>query len=161
VFWTQYLRLRTKLDELPPDLGEEIVRLARQIEQAPQRFKRRSSSYNSRKDDDAEVAAVTANRQLALRFTSLVKEAHSLPGVERLLLNETYPMLSPAGERCPVVVLLASNACCAAILMRKPGMSAEHVPLTDITVEQIQKLATMMQDATQGVRNTRDGRAMR
>jgi tetratricopeptide (TPR) repeat protein len=161
VFWTQYLRLRTKFDLLPPHLSEELVRLARQIEQATHRFKRQAPDGDSDKDRAAEDAAVVANRQLAVRFESLVKEARSLPGLERFLLHDPYPTLARAAEHCPVVVLLASDDCCAAIVVRGSKAPAEHVALTGVTAEQLGALSGMMQNVSREVRNARNGRAMR
>jgi tetratricopeptide (TPR) repeat protein len=161
VFWTQYLRLRTKFDLLPSHLADELIRLARQIEQGTQRFKRHPSGDTHNKNRAAEDAAVVANRQLAVQFESLVKEARLLPGFERFLLHDSYAMLSWTAERCPVVVLLAANNRCAAILIRGQGTVAEHVPFPGITVEQLQKLTRTMNDANRNARSTRNGRAMR
>jgi hypothetical protein len=160
VFWTQFLRLRTKFDLLPPDLAEQLVKLARQIDKGTQRFNRHQSGDGHKKDRAAEDAAFVANRQLAVQFESLVEEARLLPGFECFLLHEPYPVLSRVAENCPVVVLLATNNSCAAILIRNLGAATEHVSLPGITVEQLQKLARSMQGANRNARNTRSGRAM-
>jgi tetratricopeptide (TPR) repeat protein len=161
VFWTQYLRLRTNFDLLPPHLAEELMRLAGQIEQATHRFKRQESNNDSKNDGATKDATVVANRRLAVQFETLVKNARSLPGFERFLLHEPYSLLTLVAERCPVVVLLASTNCCAALLIRGQGMSTEHVELPGITAEQLQNLGRLMHVTNSEVRATRNGRAMR
>jgi tetratricopeptide (TPR) repeat protein len=161
VFWTQYLRLRTKFDLLPPELAGKLVELAGQIERATHCFRRQALYDDSENDRTSQDAAVAANRQLALQFETLVKDARSLPGFERFLLNDPYSLLTLVAEHCPVVVLLASTNCCAALLIRGQGMSAEHVELPGITPEQLQNLGKLMNVTNFKVLATRNGRAMR
>jgi tetratricopeptide (TPR) repeat protein len=161
VFWTQYLRLRTKFDLLPSHLANELVRLIDQIGLGTQRFQHHSSGDDYKKDRAIEDAAVVANRQLAAQFKLIVKEARLLPGFERFLLHEPYSTLSRVSEHCPAVILVALRDSCAAILIRGPGTLAEHVSLPDITAEQLQNMARTIQNANRGVRGAWKGRAIR
>jgi tetratricopeptide (TPR) repeat protein len=160
VFWSHHLRLRTDFDTLPAELSKELLGLARQLEQGTQHFAEQSQEdlENNRTIVDA---ALVANRKLGYRFDALIDKARKLPGFERFLLHKPYSVLSRAAERCSVVVLIADNDSCDAILIRGPEAQPERVMLPGVTSNGLRILSKATQDAKRDGRTTREGRAMR
>jgi tetratricopeptide (TPR) repeat protein len=161
VFWSQYLRLRTNFDALPSELSTELASLSRRLEQGTQRFESHGLLDGTELDKPATEAAATTNRKLAMRFDKLVEDARLIPGFERLLLHEPYSFLSRAAQHCPVVIFISGKNSCDAILVRAPDTPAEHIALSDMTVEHLRKLAHSIQCTSSESRNAQDNRAMR
>ncbi|EIN08479.1 hypothetical protein PUNSTDRAFT_68531 [Punctularia strigosozonata HHB-11173 SS5] len=114
IFWTHTLRLRSPFDAVPKELRDELLSLARQLEHVTD-----ASQYT----EDAKLIETEAarRRQQSEDFDSLLQKVRALPGLERVLLPDEFPVLCKAAERGPVVVLVSSPFARHAVIMTPSG----------------------------------------
>lgn len=112
VFWTQHLRLRTPLNELPLDVATQLNDVINQLE------------FQSKRADSNEVmkteARLTQQRELSQRLTKLIEHARSLPGLHRFMLSERFESIARAAYQNPCLILLATSRFCGAIVIASP-----------------------------------------
>jgi hypothetical protein len=85
VFWTQYLRLRDDLAELPPDASERLKATASQLQaNGPDTF----SSKAVREEEQAR------RRQLSDEFETLIQSLGLYPGFETFVQGHSFNTLS-------------------------------------------------------------------
>jgi tetratricopeptide (TPR) repeat protein len=139
--WTQALHVKDpQLDSLPHDLASELDILLR------------SMSGSVREAD--EVEANPAERDLfhrnIHRIEVILHQVRSMPGLDRFMLGLSYSELSQAALHYPVVILLATEYGCFALLIKPESIEQEpavvHLPLT------VQDLKTLVHYDTVGPR---------
>jgi tetratricopeptide (TPR) repeat protein len=133
VFWTQGLRLRTPFTDLPPSIGDRLIKITSDLGQpAPSSF-----ANEAAKDDE-----FTRRRRLGDEFATVLAEARMLPGFEDLLQNSSFASLARAAQQHPVVVLV-------------PGESIGHAL---IILENAQCVSITLEEATEVLLKTLSGR---
>ncbi|EIN03484.1 hypothetical protein PUNSTDRAFT_139480 [Punctularia strigosozonata HHB-11173 SS5] len=136
IFWSQALKLRSPLDDLPKDLRAEITEVCQWLE--------RDSLTWSRESEASEPLA-TLTHKAALRrrqsekLSNLFLRARDIPGLERFMLHERFDSLARAASSGPIIILLANKVACSGIMI-KPSGQAVHVPLPQVTIERLGQL---------------------
>lgn len=126
VFWSHYMRLRTSFDDLPLELARTFKVTSRKLEE--------KLTSGSKEDQMAE------HRRLGEQWEILLSKARSIPGFERFLLPNTFNSLSHAARKGPVVLLLAGEALCQAIVIEQPSSTANQVSLPGVTLRRLEDL---------------------
>lgn len=149
VFWMQHLRLRSDLDDVPPVLAAELHRTARLLDQ--------SSLSDNDIHVDTEVSQkekqATKQRQLGEKFEQLVAQARAEPGLERFLLPQTFHALSTVSENSPLVILIADQSACYAIVLS----SSQRVAAIHLNAVSLPTLNTLSQTMESTLRRGRRG----
>lgn len=133
VFWSQALRLRSPLEGLPTDVRSELSELFHALEGGSAR----TASSGAAWSDDMLVV----RRRQSARAEQLIDEIRTTPGNDRFLLSQPFPVLAAAAAKGPVVVLIAYNSTCEVVAIADSGGTIRRVPLTGLTVTELQKLA--------------------
>lgn len=132
IFWTQGLRLRAQLDDVPIDLKNSLLESAKQLE----------SDSLTKADNDEEAAR---RRRAAVQYSALVEKVRALPGLERFMLGPTAASLAKAAEQGPVVLLIGVGSTCTAILITYDAI--RQLPLRT-TEDALKKLCVSWQQAS-------------
>lgn len=155
VIWSQALRLRTSVDNLKvvnAGLADKLRSISQQLktsfggsqtlitDDASSILSAMDQEYYRTQDEalrsDREAAR---RRDLSASFSATLSEARSIPGFERLMLNETYSSLSQAASCGPVVMLVHQYA----IVVASPDQSPIHVRISVPKVD-LQKLQDVL-----------------
>lgn len=135
VFWSQALRLRAPLDDLPPADALKLNQL----------FQRLETPVSPDQPDERRADAVL--RQQTSRDTdALVNLIRRRPRFDRFLLPLTYMALSQAATKGPVVVLLAHPIHCEAIIIMDSTGTIKRVPLCQLAFHEVEQLAMRVND---------------
>lgn len=151
VFWQQYLRLRTPFDNLPENLSKRLVETSRLLEQG-------AADGGDKVQQD--LAAVQ-KRRLSEEFERLIAEVRSLPGQERFLLHDAFADIRLSAANGPVLILIAGIIDSHAVFIRTPTDGAEHIPLPNVTITFLHKLAVALKNDNARRRDALVGRGMR
>ncbi|CCM00043.1 uncharacterized protein FIBRA_02069 [Fibroporia radiculosa] len=141
VVWSQLLQLRTPLDELQSrdsTLANRLRQVSYELEQGSGNDMIRIEMKNDIKLSLEEQ--VGRYYGLAMERETILSEVRCLPGLERFLLPKTVSQLAPSAHSGPVVILNASQYGCDALVLLAESDDVLHVPLADITYDQVQKL---------------------
>ncbi|KAF7334957.1 CHAT domain-containing protein [Mycena venus] len=123
----QMLQLKTEFDSLPPNDANQL----RQLSSLP--YEQKSPN----------LLAIAAERN------SLLLEIRKRPGFEYFLLSKPYKELRRAAKDGPVVILTSHTQHCDAIIIVESTSDPVHVPLPDVTVEQLEHHRGVLQDILQ------------
>ncbi|KAG1758635.1 CHAT domain-containing protein [Suillus occidentalis] len=126
--WSLVSRLRTPLEDLEstsPDLAREVSELN----------KRLAGAQDSTGSTDRVAAdrAATKYRGLTRQWESAVAEIRNLQGFSRFLLPPAYEDLQAAARHGPVIIPIASQYSCGAIIVPTSG-EPHHIPLPSIAL---------------------------
>lgn len=132
--WSLASRLKTPLDNLKSisiPLADKLSELS----------KRLSDAENSTGNADRAVAdrAVMAYRRLMAQWEAVVTEIRNLQGFSRFLLPPLYEDLQVAACRGPVIILIASEYSCNAIIVSASGQP-RHVPFPSLALTDLEML---------------------
>lgn len=162
VFWSQHLRLRTAFNALPLELAEKLTRTAAALERGS--YVAEMAGQMQTTDDDQAKAAretKTANqRRLGDEFEELIRHTRGLLGFERFMLPETFQALGSAASHGPVVVLIANDVTCQAIVIENPE-TVLQVHLPDASLQDLQVLCGIMRVSIHRGRDILRDRAMK
>jgi tetratricopeptide (TPR) repeat protein len=125
IFWTHTLRLRSPFDDIPDELHNQLLGLARRLEKVASA----SENPTHQRYRDKEIAQ---RRKDSEEFNSLVDQVRLLPGRERFMLPDEYSTLKGVTEKGPVVVLVSSTLACHAMILMPSG-SVSTLPLEAVT----------------------------
>jgi CHAT domain-containing protein/tetratricopeptide (TPR) repeat protein len=126
--WSWASRLRTPLEDLQsisPELARKFLHLSKHLSDA-------QGSVASTDRADADRAA-TEYRRLAREWEAAVAEIRGLPAFSRFLLPPLYEDLQVVARQGPVIILVASQYSCNAIIIPTSG-DPHHVPLPSVTL---------------------------
>ncbi|KAG1724221.1 CHAT domain-containing protein [Suillus occidentalis] len=126
--WSLVSRLRTPLEDLESTSPE----LARKVSELNKCLAGAQGSAGST-DRAAADRAATKYRALTRQWESAVAEIRNLPGFSRFLLPPAYEDLQAAARHGPVIIFIASQYSCGAIIVSTSG-EPHHVPLPSITL---------------------------
>ncbi|KAG1789916.1 CHAT domain-containing protein [Suillus variegatus] len=118
IIWTQMARLRTPLDSLET-CGDHAVALMKKFRHLSSLLDKPPASHSegtSRVVVEAE-AEETRYRRLVADWNGTVEEIRKIEGFSRFLLPPLFSDLQDAGRDGPIIVLVASESSCDAIIV--------------------------------------------
>ncbi|KAG1850075.1 CHAT domain-containing protein [Suillus tomentosus] len=133
--WSLASRLRTPVDDLEsanPALAHNYLELSKLVSNAAQ-----SSATIS--DRAAADRAATGYRRLTRQWEAAVAEIRDVPTFSRFLLPPLYADLQAAARQGPVIILIASQYSCSAVIVPTSG-DPHHVPLPSVTLVDLTNL---------------------
>jgi tetratricopeptide (TPR) repeat protein len=132
--WSLSSRLRSPLEDLEstnPNLAHKFSELSKCLSDA------QGSAVGT--DRAAVDQAETHYRKLTEQWGGVVAEIRSLEGFSRFLLPPSYEDLRAAARHGPVIILIASQYSCSAIIVPTLG-EPHHVPLPSVTLTDLNNL---------------------
>ncbi|KAG1749586.1 CHAT domain-containing protein [Suillus occidentalis] len=126
--WSLVSRLRTPLEDLESTSPE----LARKVSELNKRLAGAQGSAGST-DRAAADRAATKYRALTRQWEAAVDEIRNLKDFSRFLLPPAYEDLQAAARHGPVIIFIASQYSCGAIIVPTSG-DPHHVPLSSIAL---------------------------
>ncbi|KAG2110045.1 CHAT domain-containing protein [Suillus cothurnatus] len=126
--WSLASRLRTPLEDLEsisPELARKFSHLSKHLSDA-------QGSAASTDRADADRAAIEY-RRLTREWEAAVAEIRGLPAFSRFLLPPLCEDLQAVARQGPVIILIASQYSCSAIIIPTSG-DPHHVPLPSVTL---------------------------
>ncbi|KAG2136389.1 CHAT domain-containing protein [Suillus clintonianus] len=132
--WSMSSRLRTPLDDIKsasPPLADKLSELSMRLSSA-------QDSVGSVDRAAADLAA-TEYRTLTKQWEAAVDEIRQLQGFSRFLLPPSYKEFQEAARHGPVIILIASQYSCSAIVVPMSG-EPHHVRFPRITLAHLEKL---------------------
>ncbi|KAG2159229.1 CHAT domain-containing protein [Suillus bovinus] len=132
--WSLASRLRTSLD----DLKSINIPLAHKLSELSKNL---SDAQNSAGNVDRAAAdrAEMEYRRLTTEWDTVVAEIRNLQGFSRFLLPPSYEYLQMAACRGPVIILIASEYSCNAIIVPASGQP-HHVPFPSLALTDLEML---------------------
>ncbi|KAG1776387.1 CHAT domain-containing protein [Suillus placidus] len=133
--WSLASRLKTPVEDLEsanPQLAHNYVELSKLVSDAAQ-----SSAAST--DRAAADQAATKYRKVTEQWEAAVAEIRSLQTFSRFLLPPLYADLQAAARHGPVIILIASQYSCSAIIVPTSG-EPHHVPLPSIALADLKTL---------------------
>ncbi|KAG1873809.1 CHAT domain-containing protein [Suillus subluteus] len=127
--WSLASRLKTPVEDLKsanPTLAHNYLELSKRVSNATQ-------SSATIADSAAADRAATEYRRLTRQWEAAVAEIRDLQVFSRFLLPPSYQDLQAAARQGPVIILIASQYSCSAIIVPTAG-DPHHVPLQSITL---------------------------
>ncbi|KAG1778842.1 hypothetical protein EV702DRAFT_1217687 [Suillus placidus] len=127
--WSLASRLKTPVEDLEsanPKLAHNYLELSKLVSNAAQ-------DSTTITDRAAADLAATKYRKLMEQWEAAVAEIRSLQAFSRFLLPPSYADLQAAARHGPVIILIASEYLCSAIIVPTSG-DPHHVPLSSITL---------------------------
>ncbi|KAG2085393.1 CHAT domain-containing protein, partial [Suillus discolor] len=118
--WSLVLRLRTPLEDLKsrnPELARKFLNLSTHLSDA------RATEY----------------RRLTKQWEAVVAETRNLRAFSQFLLPPSYEDLQVAARQGPIIILIASQNSCSAIIVPTSG-GPHHVPLPSIALADLKIL---------------------
>ncbi|KAG1823705.1 CHAT domain-containing protein [Suillus subaureus] len=132
--WSLASRLRTPLEDLEstsPELARELSELSKSLSDA------QGSAAST--DRVAADRAATKYRRLTRQWDTAVAEIRNLRAFSRFLLPLSYDDLQAAARHGPVIIFIASQYSCSAIIVPTSG-EPHHVPLPSVTLTDLNNL---------------------
>ncbi|KAG2114887.1 CHAT domain-containing protein [Suillus cothurnatus] len=134
--WSLASRLRTPVEDLEsanPTLAHNYLELSKLLSNAAQN--------NSATITDKAIAdrAATEYRRLTEQWAAVVAEIRDIRVFSRFLLPPLYEDLQAAARQGPVIILIASEYSCSAIIVPTSG-DPHHVPLPSVTLAELTNL---------------------
>lgn len=159
VFWAQFLRLRTQFDDLPEGISQQLKGVSEQLQhwaiRGTQDFSVNDHAAKARLEADA-----ARMRLLSDEFEMLISTARCHPGHERFLMPRNFSSLAGATDGAPIVIFLASQNRCLAIILRGHGLAPSAVDLGQISWAELGRLAVSTRQANLYGRDVLTNRAM-
>ncbi|KAG1844242.1 CHAT domain-containing protein [Suillus subluteus] len=132
--WSLASRLRNPLE----DLESTNANLAHEFSELSKRLSDAQGSASSADRAAADRAAIQY-RRLQEQWGAVVAEIRNLKGFSRFLLPPSYEDLQAAARYGPVIILVASQYSCSAIVVPTSG-EPRHVQFPRITLIHLEKL---------------------
>ncbi|KAG1717531.1 CHAT domain-containing protein, partial [Suillus lakei] len=132
--WSLASRLRTPLEVLEssnPKLAQTFSELGKHLSDA-----QGSTASTDRAAADREA---TDYRRRTRQWEAVVAEIRNLQGFSRFLLPPSYADLQTAARHGPVIILIASEYSCNAIIVPTSG-EPHHVPLPSVALADLNNL---------------------
>ncbi|KAJ7190811.1 CHAT domain-containing protein [Mycena pura] len=137
VFWAQALHLRTPLDKLAdvdPTLASKLQDISRKLEKASFR----DTSRNVLTDTQHQLMSIEAmavqSRHLSEEWDKTLDAIRKVAGFEDFLQPRSIASLRQAAASGPIVILLASDSICSALIVKSTG-DVQHVELPALNVQ--------------------------
>lgn len=146
VFWSQFLTLRSPLDQLDdvaPELAEDLRTISKELEMASHRDKPTEDMQN-RQRLSWELEAQRFE-QLAKQWKEVVDGVRYLDGFEDFLRPPRLAKLQNAAKRGPVIFLVANNDASNCLIIT--STQVHHIPLPNLTNPVLLALVKIVQAA--------------
>ncbi|KIK36591.1 hypothetical protein CY34DRAFT_94096 [Suillus luteus UH-Slu-Lm8-n1] len=127
--WSLASRLKTPVEDLEstsPKLAHDFLELSKRVSDAAQ-------SSATITDRAAADRAETKYRKFVEQWEAVVAEIRKLQTFSRFLLPPSYEDLQAAARHGPVIILIASQYSCSAIIVPTSG-EPHHVPLPSVAL---------------------------
>ncbi|KAG1773712.1 CHAT domain-containing protein [Suillus placidus] len=144
--WSLASRLRTPVEDLElanPQLAHNYLELSKLISNAAQ-------SSATITDGAAADLVATEYRRLTRRWEAVVAEIRDLRAFSRFLLPPLYEDMQAAARQGPVIIFIASEYSCSAIIVPTSG-DPHHVPLPSVALADLKILKDRF---TRAIRHT-------
>ncbi|KAG1809161.1 CHAT domain-containing protein [Suillus subaureus] len=128
--WSLASRFKTPVEDLEsvnPTLAHKYLELSKRVSNAAQ-------SSATITDRAAADRAATKYRGLTKQWETVVAEIRGLQAFLRFLLPPSYEDLQAAARQGPVIILIASQYSCSAIIVPTSG-DPHHVPLPSVNLK--------------------------
>lgn len=145
VFWSQALRLRTSLEELPIEDRDKLESVFGELERGS-RDRGEGPAWSN--------PEVTRLRQLSSQAEKLIEEIRVRPGLQSFLRSQPYAVLARAAARGPVVVLLAHEKMCEALIVPNVSDGIVRLKLPALEVQEVVKLGERVRSTSLLFRST-------
>ncbi|KAG1830062.1 CHAT domain-containing protein [Suillus subalutaceus] len=132
--WSLASRIRTPLEDLKlasPELAHRLLEINQRLSDA-------QGSAGSTDRAAADRAAIQY-RRLQQQWGAAVVEIRNFKGFSRFLLPPSYEDLQPAARHGPVIILVASQYSCSAIVVPTSG-EPHHVQFPRVTLTHLENL---------------------
>ncbi|KAG1719609.1 CHAT domain-containing protein [Suillus lakei] len=132
--WSLASRLRSPLEDLEstnPNLAQSFAELSKHLSDA------QGPAVSA--DRAAADRAATEYRKRTRQWEAVVAEIRNLQGFSRFLLPPSYEDLQAAARHGPVIILIASQYSCSAVIVPTSG-EPHHVPLPSVTLTDLNNL---------------------
>ncbi|KAG2133464.1 CHAT domain-containing protein [Suillus cothurnatus] len=132
--WSLASRLRTPLEDLwsaNPQLAQRLSELSKHLSHA--------QGSTGSTDPAAADRAATEYRRLTGQWKAAVAEIRNLRAFSRFLLPPSYEDLQAAARQGPVIILIASQYSCSAIIVPTSG-DPHNVPLPSVSLTELNNL---------------------
>ncbi|KAG1864407.1 CHAT domain-containing protein [Suillus subluteus] len=132
--WSLASRLRTPLEDLKsasPELAHKLSEISKRLSDA-------QGSTGSADPAAADRAAIQY-RKLMKQWGAVVAEIRNIQGFSQFLLPPLYEDLQAAARHGPVIILIASQYSCSAIIIPTSG-DPHHVPLPSVSLTDLNNL---------------------
>ncbi|KAG1850393.1 CHAT domain-containing protein [Suillus subalutaceus] len=133
--WSLASRLKTPVEDLEsvnPKLAHKYLELSKRVSNAAQS----STTITDRATVDR---AATEYRKLTEQWEAAVAKIRNLRAFSRFLLPPLYADLQAAARHGPVIILIASQYSCSAIIVPTSG-DPHHVPLPSVSLTELNNL---------------------
>ncbi|KAG2099228.1 CHAT domain-containing protein [Suillus discolor] len=133
--WSLASRLRNPVEDLEsanPALARNYLELSKRVSDAAQS----STTISDRAGADR---AAIEYRRLTRQWEAVVAEIRDFPEFSRFLLPPLYADLQAAARQGPVIILIASQYSCSAIIIPTSG-APHHVPLPSVALADLTNL---------------------
>ena len=153
VFWSQVLQLRTPMADLhdaAPELETELQQISLALEQGSLRDLSKNLSNTPEIIISMEEEA-SHFRRLDDQWMAKLEKVQLMDGFQDFLRPSGLSTLQHAAVNGPVVILNASVTGCAALILTSAGV--QHVPFPDLTLDDVTRLAKLLQVASKGIDN--------
>ncbi|KAG1828569.1 CHAT domain-containing protein [Suillus variegatus] len=138
IIWTQMVRLRTPLDSLQ-SCGDHAVALTKKFRDLSSLLDKPPASHSEGTSRVVVEAEETRYRCLVRDWNGTVEEIRKIDGFSRFLLPPLFSYLQDAGRDGPIIVLIASELSCDAIIIPH-----EQPPTSVRLPTNLQKLAELV-----------------
>ncbi|KAG2092389.1 CHAT domain-containing protein [Suillus cothurnatus] len=133
--WSLASRLKTPVE----DLESTNSKLAHNYLELSKRVSNAAQSSATVTDRAAADRAATEYRRLTRQWEAVVAEIRDIRAFSRFLLPPLYEDLQTAARQGPVIILIASQYSCSAIIIPTSG-EPHHVPLSSVTLADLKTL---------------------
>ena len=140
VFWSQALRLRSPLDDIPSHDAERLMQLFRLIEDDGQR--------DASRENDVGKHDVGQQRKASREAEALISTIRQRPEFDRFLLSQTFRTLAQVASKGPVVVLVVHEVLCEAVIILDPPGNVKRIKLPGLTVSEIKTLTKRIKSSS-------------
>ncbi|KAG2134118.1 CHAT domain-containing protein [Suillus clintonianus] len=141
--WSLASRLKTPVEDLEsghPHLARNFLELSKRVSNAAQ--------VAVMTDRAAADQAATEYRRLTAQWDAAVAEIRNLRAFSRFLLPPSFEDLQAAARNGPVIILIASQYSCGAIVVPTSG-ELHHIPLSSVTLIDLENLKSRFARAIQ------------
>ena len=138
MFWSLALQLRTPLDKLPQEDAKQLTQLFNELEAGAHQST--LSSVPGWLDSKAVGLS-----QMSEQALSLLDTIQKCPGFHWFLLSEPFSDLAYAAARNPIVVLIAHEHLCEALVILNEAGETKRIPLAKLSISGLKHLGARIQ----------------
>ncbi|PPQ80535.1 hypothetical protein CVT26_004314 [Gymnopilus dilepis] len=146
VFWSQFLSLRSPMDELndvQPELAKRLQALSVKLEKGSHRDSMRPDLNNRQKLSLEEEAQ--RFEKLANEWTETIRDIRRLKGFKDFLRPRSTSMLQMAAQNCPIIYLVANDGVSNCLVITSTKL--HYIPLPGLANAVLSELVKLIRAA--------------